>query len=571
MGLRDDWSWWLPEAGPVELADLTVAGLLAAAAADSGDRDAVIVSAYPDLSLNVRWTYRDLHDRARHLARALIGAGVATGDRVALWAPNVPDWLVTEFAVAMAGAVLVPVNPTYRRDELRHVLADSGATACLFLPAFARLDLWPELAAIGADLPALRLIVSLGDPVGDVPGLAGFLAGATPVGEADLDRRTAAVRTGDVAQIQYTSGTTGRPKGATLTHHGIVNNARQSAALWRIGPDDRWCNPLPLFHTAGCAMLALGAVAARAAHLPLVRFDAGKVLTTIETERCTVLEVVPTILTALTEAQRGRGADLTSLRLVGTSGAPTPGRLGRICRDEWGVPLRVLYGSTEVSPTVSGTGLDEPGDLGWTTVGRVLPWAEARITDPATGEVVPVGQRGELQVRGYLVMREYHGRPEASAEAISPDGWFRTGDLATIDAGGYLRIVGRLKDVIIRGGENIYPAEIEDLIRGYPGVRDAAVIGVPDPFFGEEACAVVSALDGAEIDGEALRGWLAVRVSHQKVPRYVLALPHLPQTASGKIQKYLLREQVGPALAGPVLAEPVLADPARQDRPGAGT
>ena len=544
MPLRDDVAWWTPTPGELPLRELTVAGLLDEAARDAAGTEAVVVSAYAHEGLNVRWTYAELQSRADALARALIATGVAPGEPVAICAPNVPQWLVCEFAVAKAGGVLVPVNPTYRQAEVRHVLADSGAVVCLFLPRYGRQDLWREIAPIRGELPALRQLISLGEPVDDVPALADVLTRGAEVPDAELARRAAAVSTDDVAQLQYTSGTTGRPKGAELTHRGIVNNAIQSAVLWQVGPGDRWCNPLPLFHTAGCAMLTLGAVAARATHLPLVRFEPDRVLDTIEAERATIVETVPTILAALLERQRTRRADVSSLRLVGTSGAPTPHRLGEACAEEWGTPLRVLYGSTEVSPTVSGTALDEPGDLGWSTVGRPLPWTEVRVVDPASREVVPVDQSGELEVRGYQVMRGYHDNPRATAGALSADGWFRTGDLAHLDADGYLRIVGRLKDVIIRGGENLYPAEIEELIRDYPGVCDAAVIGVPDPFFGEEACAAVCVDDGATLDPEALRAWLAQRVTHQKVPRYVTVVDQLPQTPSGKIQKFRLREQL---------------------------
>lgn len=544
MPLHENLSWWTPSTGPVPLRELTVAGLLDEAARDAPDTEAVVVSAYSDPDLDVRWTYAELQARADELARALIALGVAAGEPVAICAPNVPDWLVCEFGVAKAGAVLVPVNPTYRREELRYVLADSGAVVCLFLPGHGRLGIWPELEPILAELPALRQLISLGEAIGDVPALADVLPRGATTSAAELTRRAATVVASDVAQLQYTSGTTGQPKGAQLTHLGIVNNAIQSAWLWQVGPGDRWCNPLPLFHTAGCAMLALGAVAARATHLPLVRFEPGRVLATIETERATIVETVPTILTALLDRQRDRRADLSSLRLVGTSGAPTPHRLGERCAQEWQTPLRVLYGSTEVSPTVSGTALDEPGELGWSTVGRPLPWTEVRVVEPGSQEVVPVDRPGELEVRGYQVMRGYHQRPDATEAALSRDGWFRTGDLARLDADGHLRVVGRLKDVIIRGGENLYPAEIEELIRDYPGVRDAAVIGVPDPFFGEEACAAICPNGDAAIDPEAVRTWLAQRVTHQKVPRYVTIVAELPQTPSGKIQKFRLREQL---------------------------
>ncbi|MGH3167471.1 MAG: AMP-binding protein [Trebonia sp.] len=549
--MRDGLSWWHPEPGPVPLADTTVAGLLDEAAADAPDAEAVVLSAYADLGLNIRWSYRQLHTRADALARALIALGIGAGDPVALYAPNVPQWLTCEFGVAKCGAVLVPVNPTYRQDELRYVLADSGAVACLFLPGFARLDLWAELAPVRGTLPALRHLISLSGPVGDVAALEDILAGAAQVPPDRAAARAAAVRAEDIAQLQYTSGTTGRPKGAALTHRGIVNNARQSAWRWRVGPGDRWCNPLPLFHTAGCAMLTLGAVAARAAHLPLIRFEPDRVLDTVEAERATILETVPTILTALLERQRVRRADLSSLRLVGTSGAPTPEHLGRACANEWNTPLRVLYGSTEVSPTVSGTALDEPAELGWTTVGRPLPGTEIRIVDPGTRAVTQAGEPGELEVRGYQVMAGYRNLPDATGEALTPDGWFRTGDLARLDAAGYLRIVGRLKDVIIRGGENLYPAEIEDALREHPDVLEVAVIGVPDAFFGEEACAAVRVREGAPIEPEQLRAWLANRVTHQKVPRYIRIVAELPQTASGKVQKFRLREQLTATLQDP--------------------
>ncbi|MEU4233765.1 AMP-binding protein [Nonomuraea sp. NPDC026600] len=544
MALVDDRSLWLADPGPVPLLPTTVADLLAEAVGRAADREALVMSAYDAPELTVRWTYRELAERVDCLARALVALGVQPRDRVALWAPNVPEWVVTEFAAARVGAVLVPANPTYRADEIRHVLELSGAVACLFLPDFERLDLWSELREIRDALPRLRHLVSLGGPVEDVSGLADVLRQGDSVDLGELDRRTRATSADDLAQIQFTSGTTGRPKGAALTHHNVVNNARQSAWLWNVEPGDRWCNPLPLFHTAGCAMLTLGAVAAAATHLPLVRFDADKVLDTIERERCTIVSTVPTILTALVDRQRLHGADLGSLRLVGTSGAPTPHQLGQACLREWGAPLRVLYGSTELSPTVAGTSPYDHGDLGWTTVGRPLPWTAVRVVDPETDEVVAVNSSGELQVSGYQVMRGYHEDSAATAAATTSDGWFRTGDLATLDAEGRLRIIGRLKDVLIRGGENLYPAEIEEAIRGYDGILEVAVVGVPDPFFGEEACAVVTVKNGCPFNPEALRLWLRERVTHQKVPRYVYVVDSLPQTGSGKVKKFLLREEM---------------------------
>lgn len=542
-------SWWPSHPGPVALEDLTVTELLDQAAAEAPDHEAVVVSAYADEGFNVRWSYADLARRADAVARALIGLGVEPGEPVAICAPNIPDWLVCEFAIAKAGAVLVPVNPSYRSGELRYVLADSGAVACMFMPVYHRLDIWRELHQITDDLPALRRLVSLTTPVGDIPTLHDVLETIEGVDPGEAAARAAGVAAADLAQLQYTSGTTGRPKAAQLTHHAIVNNARQSAWLWQIGPGDRWCNPLPLFHTAGCAMLTLGAVAARATHLPLVRFDPDRVLDTIADEAATVLETVPTILTSLLERQRTRAVEVSSLRLVGTSGAPTPHRLGLECNSQWGVPLRILYGATEVAPTVSGTAVDEPGDLGWTTVGRPLPWTEVRVVDPATRVVTPTDELGELEVRGYQVMTGYRNRPDATWSALSDDGWFRTGDLARLDDHGYLRVVGRCKDVVIRGGENLYPAEIEDMLCEHPAVTEAAVVGVPDPYFGEEACAAVVARPDEPITADELRSWLAERVTHQKVPRYLYLVDELPQTPSGKTQKFRLKADLLPRLS----------------------
>lgn len=543
MGMDEHLSWWHAEPGTIPIEDLTVGGMLAQATAARPDGEALVMSAYDDPELQIRWTYQDLTDRVDQLARALMALGVRKNDPVALWGPNLPAWVVAELAVARAGAILVPINPTYRADELRYILRQVQASTALILPGYSRIDLAHEIARCRADLPDLHTVVTLAAPVPSLPGIQDIPGLAAQVHPGDLARRAAAVSCHDVAQLQFTSGTTGRPKAAMLTHRSITNNARQTAQRWGVTARDRWCNPLPLFHTAGCGTVALGAISAHATHLPLVRFDPRRVLKTIQAERCSMLETVPTILTALMEQQRTQRADLSCLRMVGTSGAPTPDRLGHACATQWGAPLRVLYGSTEVAPTATGTSVQDPDPLGWSTVGKPLPWVEVRVTDPVGQNPVGIGQTGEIQVKGYLVMAGYHRRPQETGAVLGPDGWFRTGDLGTMDAHGYLRVAGRLKDVIIRGGENLYPAEIENLIRRHPAVRDAAVVGVPDDFFGEEACAVITLHDDSTLTPTQLQDWMRNRATHQKVPRYVQVVDALPQTASGKIQKFRLKEQ----------------------------
>lgn len=503
----------------------------------------------PVTDTKATYTYHELLDETARFAGVLRDLGIEKGDRVVIYMPMIPQAVIAMLACARLGAVHSVVFGGFAAHELALRIDDARpkvvVTASCGVEVNRVIEYKPLVdAALEEATNKPEHCVVFQRP----QATAAMSEGRDVDWDEAMSRATPAecvpVKATDPLYVLYTSGTTGRPKGAALTHHGLVANARQSAALWQVSRDDRWCNPMPLFHTAGCGMVALGAVAARAAHVPLVRFDADRTLDTIERERCTVVETVPTMLTALLDRQRHRGADLSSLRLVGTSGAPTPADLGARCAAEWGVPLRVLYGSTEVSPTVSGTALDEPGDLGWTTVGRPLPGTEARVVDPATGAVCPPGVPGELQVRGYQVMRGYHNQPDATAAAIGADGWYASGDLATMDDAGYLRVTGRIRDMIIRGGENLYPAEIEQVLRQHPAVADAAVIGVPDPFFGEEACAVIVVRDRQRADAEAVRSWMRERVTHQKVPRYVRIVDALPQTASGKVQKYLLREQV---------------------------
>jgi len=546
---------WLPASGgPDDLVDLTVGQVLDAAAAQEPDHEAVVL-AVGDPVLDVRWTYADLGRAADRLAKGLMALGIDAGDRVAVWAPNIAPWLAAEFAIAKAGAVLVTVNPTYRADEAEHLLDDAGVRCCLVMPTFRSADLLGALTSVRERLPRLAHVVSLLDraatPAGCVSLEELMELGDERVSDAALAGRSAAVRPSDLAQVQYTSGTTGRPKGAMLTHHSIVNNARLTMQRWRVGPDDRWCNPMPFFHTTGCVMMGLGIVLARATHCPVPRFDAGTVLGLIAAERCTLVETVPTMLVSLLEHQGRAPEDLSSLRVVGTSGAPVPRSLVRRIRAEWDAQVLVLYGLTEASPTISCLSPEDASDRATETVGRPLPCTEVRIVEPGSGRVVELGSPGELQTRGYLTMAGYLNQPGATRAALDADGWLSTGDLATLDRDGYVSIVGRLKDVIIRGGENLYPAEIEDQVRRHPAVLEVCVVGVPDPYFGEEACAVVRLRDAATLTTDELRAFLLERVSHQKVPRHLVRVESFPQTSSGKIQRFRLKQDIAERLRAP--------------------
>ena len=547
MSTRERTAWLAATGSPADLVDTVVGQVLDQAAAEAPHREAVVVSDGPPED-HLRWGYLELKERADRLAGGLIALGVEPGDRVAVWAPNVAPWLVAEFAIAKVGAVLVTVNPTYRAHEAGFLLEDAEVSCCLLVPEFRSTDLVSELETIRPRLPRLRHVVTL---TGDAPGTTGGLsleqvmvAGDRAVSAADLAERSARVPPGDVAQIQYTSGTTGKPKGAMLSHRSIVNNARLTMQRWQVTPEDRWCNPMPFFHTTGCVMMGIGIVLARATHCPVVRFDAATVLDIVERERCTLVETVPTMLVSLLERQAAQPRDLTGLRVVGTSGAPVPSTIVERVSVEWGARVLVLYGLTEASPTITCLAPDDPPERAASSVGRPLPCTEVRIVEAGTERVLGLDEPGELQVRGYLTMLGYLNQPGATGAVLDDDGWLSTGDIATLSADGYVSIVGRLKDVIIRGGENLYPAEIEDEIRRHPAVLETCVVGVPDSFFGEEACAVVRLRPGTQLTRVELKAFMSDRVTHQKIPRYLLTTDEFPQTASGKIQRFRLRERV---------------------------
>jgi acyl-CoA synthetase (AMP-forming)/AMP-acid ligase II len=537
-------SRWVPAAGEEPpLRELTVGGLLDEAVQKWPDHEAIVFSAYEDLGIEARWTFAELRQRAHRVGRALIASGIEPGERFGIWATNIPEWLELQFGAAYTGAVVVPMNPLYRQSEVEFVLANSGASACFVLPENRGASLWEMTTAAAADLDHVRLLVPIGGAAEGAPSWEEWLAGGDAVDEAMLERRAAAVRPADTSQIQFTSGTTGFPKGAELSHYGIVNDARLFAHRANLRQHGRHSNPMPYFHCGGCVMSTLGSVATGSAQMPAVTFDAARIARTIQQEGCTSVSLVPTMMIGLEEQVAKDGRDLGSLEIVVTGGSPVPPEVMRRWIDRYGVGINNTYGMTEASPVICATLPDDSVELQTTTVGPPLPHLELDVVEPGGTEPMPIGVEGELRTRSAMVMAGYWDNPEASEAAIGADGFLRSGDLATMDANGYISITGRAKEMIIRGGENIYPAEIENAIRELEAVADAAVIGVPDERYGEVCAAFVRLADGhAELSHEQLREQMTGRVARYKIPAHLRVLEEFPLTPSGKVQKFKLKE-----------------------------
>ena len=529
---------------PPPYRDLTVGNLLSHLAAALPDREALVYAERP------RYTFAALEREARTIARGLMALGVERGERVVLWATNVPEWVILQFALAKIGAILVTANTSLRARELDYLLRQSEAATLVTIRGFRDIDYVNELAAIGASsgrIPALRRLIFVGDgepPAGFAP--YGELRALAPrVAEAELDVRAAAIAVDDVINMQYTSGTTGFPKGVMLSSRNIVNNGHALGAALGYTPADRLCLCVPLFHCFGCVIGVLGAFTHGACLCPVEAFDAKQVLETIHRERCTALYGVPTMFIAELECQDFTRYDLTSLRTGVMAGALCPEPLMRRVMTEMHLPeITIAYGMTESSPGITITPRDSSIAQRTQTVGPALPELEVKIVDPATGGERPAGERGELCCRGYTVMKGYYNNPEATRAALDAEGWLHTGDEASIDPDGYFRITGRIKDLIIRGGENVAPKEIEDRLREHPAVADAYVYGLADAFFGEVVAAAVRLTPDAatEVTPEALSAWCAATLAKFKVPRAIRFVQEFPMTASGKIQKYKLRE-----------------------------
>jgi fatty-acyl-CoA synthase len=513
------------------LRESTIGSILCDAAAAAPDKVALI-DGDPVRGKRRRWTYLALLADAERAARALLRR-FSPGERIAVWSGNSPEWLILEFAAALAGLTLVTVNPAYQGDELAHVLGHSEAVGLFMADEYQGADLHAILANVRGRLPRLREVTSFGDR-------DDFAMRA--VGNAPLP----VVGPSDVAQLLYTSGTTGRPKGALLTHRGLTNNARLAFRGLGVGPDDLLVNPMPLFHVGG-VMFTLGAVSATAAHVLMPRFSPALQLELIETYRATLLLGVPTMMIAMVGHPDLAERDVSSLRCALSGGAVSPPDLVRQVEARLGVTYSISLAQTESSCSITMSGSADSAEDRAETLGRPLPDTEVRIVDLRTGETAACGAVGEICTRGYLVMRGYLNAPEATAAAVDADGWLRTGDLGSMDERGYLRIAGRIKDMIIRGGENIYPREIEEVLIGHPAVADASVLGFPDEHYGETVAAAIrpAGPDAAVADlPDELAEFCRARLAAFKVPIRWLITDAFPLTASGKVRKDALREQL---------------------------
>jgi fatty-acyl-CoA synthase len=513
----------------------TIGANLQRTAARVPDRPAIVAR-----HQGVRLTYAELDAEVDRVARALMAAGLGAGDRVGIWSPNRVEWALVQYATARAGVVLVTINPAYRSHELEYALRQSGCRMLIAAPAFRSSDYVAMLAEVRGALPALQSAVFFGTPSWDE-----LLAGADAVGADALRGRSEQLDPSDPINIQYTSGTTGFPKGATLSHHNILNNGYLVGEGCRLTEQDRVCVPVPYYHCFGMVMGNLAATSHGACVvLPGDAFEPGPVLEAVQEERCTVLYGVPTMFIAELDHPDFPSFDLGSLRTGIMAGSPCPVEVMRKVVDRMHMgEVTICYGMTETSPVSTQTGADDDLEHRTATVGRVHPHVEIRVADAATGRTLPRGEPGEFQTRGYSVMLGYWDDPERTAEAIDPARWMHTGDLAVMADDGYVKIVGRIKDMIIRGGENVYPREIEEYLHGHPDVADVQVIGVPDERYGEEIMAWVVPREGADLEPEALREHCRGRIAHYKVPRYVRITDGFPMTVTGKVQKYRLREQ----------------------------
>ncbi|WP_129672277.1 AMP-binding protein [Candidatus Chloroploca sp. Khr17] len=507
----------------------------------------------------LRYTYAELKTEVDRCARGLMALGLVKGERVGIWAPNRAEWAITQFATAKVGLVLVNINPSYRLHELEYALSQAGCRMLIIAPQFRTSDytammyeLVPELneASPGhvqaARLPELEMVVRLGDQPS--PGMltwADLLAAAEQVSPEALPIRQAEQQFDDPINIQYTSGTTGYPKGATLSHHNILNNGYFVAALMHLTEQDRLVIPVPLYHCFGMVMGNLGCLTHGATMIyPSEGFEPLAVLQAVETERATALYGVPTMFIAELEHPDFKRFDLTSLRTGVMAGSPCPVEVMRQVQSVMHMhDVEICYGMTETSPVSTQTRIGAPLEKQVSTVGQVHPHVEVKIIDPGTGRIMPRGETGELCTRGYSVMLGYWNNDEATHKAIDRAGWMHTGDLAVMDEEGYINIVGRIKDMIIRGGENVYPREIEEFLYTHPKISDVQVIGVPDRRYGEEIMAWVKLKPGTTADEEEIRAFCQGQIAHFKIPRYVKFVEAFPMTVTGKIQKFLMRRQ----------------------------
>ncbi|MBP2450236.1 AMP-binding protein [Mycolicibacterium lutetiense] len=524
------------DAGPtdVPVLDETIGANFERMVAAGPDADALV-----EVETGRRWTYAGLNDEVDAVARGLIASGVEKGDRVGIWAPNCGEWVILQLATAKIGAVLVNINPAYRTHELGYVLKQSGIRTLVSATAFKSSDYVTMVAEVQAECPALKDIIYLGTLDWD-------RLRTEQADEGQFRARFDELSHTDPINIQYTSGTTGFPKGATLSHRNILNNGFFVGGLINFGRGDRVCIPVPFYHCFGMVMGNLGALTHGATIvIPAPGFDPGITLAAVESEGCTALYGVPTMFIAMLGHPDFAQFDLSSLRTGIMAGSVCPVEvMRRVVADMHMAEVAICYGMTETSPVSCQTLVDDDLDRRTATIGRAHPHIEVKIVDPETGETVERGQSGEFCTRGYSVMLGYWNDETKTREAIDPDGWMHTGDLAVMREDGYCTVVGRIKDMVIRGGENVYPREIEEFLYTHPDIDDAQVIGVPDAKYGEELCAWIRMKPGrTPLDAQAVRAFATGKLAHYKIPRYVHVVDEFPMTVTGKIRKVDMRDE----------------------------
>jgi fatty-acyl-CoA synthase len=516
-------------------------------------------------SLGIKYTFKEFREVCNKVAKGLMALGIKRGEKIAIWANNVPEWVYTQYGSARMGAVLVTVNTSYKSAELEYLLEQSDSTTLILLSGVREPDEYiktinkvcPELkdAEPGKThckrLPFLKNLIHIGKE--RVPGMYNWddiMEMGKSVSDADLEKRLATLEPDDVINMQYTSGTTGFPKGVMLTHTNLIGNAKSMAQCMKLTSDDAMCIPVPFFHCFGCVIGTMTCMVSATTMAPVVAFNPVDVLKTVEASKCTALLGVPTMFIAELEEMKKNKYDTTSLRTGVMAGSTCPNEvMNQVIKEMGAYEMTIVYGQTESSPGITQTRDNDSLAIKTSTVGCALPNVEVKIVDPISGDEMPRGKQGELCTRGYHVMKGYYKMEEATKNAIDKDGWLHTGDLAEMDENGYCKITGRMKDMIIRGGENIYPREIEEFLYTHPKIKDIQVVGVPSEKYGEEVAAFIQLKPGDTATAEEIKGFCKDQISYHKIPRYIFFVDDYPTTASGKIQKYKLRDKATEKLA----------------------
>lgn len=524
----------------IPLLEQTIAENFEATVARFPNKEAIVLP-----HQNIRWTYQEFNAQVDRLARGLLARGYAKGDRLGVWAPNLIEWVLAQYATAKIGVIQVNINPAYRSNELAYALRHSGCKGVIAARVFKTSNYVEMLAAVRDECPALEETIFVDEP--GVPGdWASLLADGDALPAAAVAERMQTLAASDPINIQYTSGTTGTPKGATLSHRNILNNAYFEGIALNLTEQDRYCVPVPFYHCAGmvCGNLLCTVVGATIV-VPDVAFDPGATLKAVENERCTGMMCVPTMFIAMLSHPDFEATDKSSLRTGAIGGSPCPIEVMKRLVTDFHMPeVGIIYGMTETSPISTQTAADDPIEKRVGSVGRVHPQLEIRIANPETGETCAYGECGEFQTRGYSVMLGYWNDEERTQQAITADGWMQTGDIGVMDEQGYVNIVGRIKDMIIRGGENIYPTEIEQFLYTHPDIQDVQVIGVPDEKFGEEVlAAIIMKPERPALTVQDVKVFCQDKLAHYKVPRYLEIVQEYPMTVTGKIRKIEMREQ----------------------------